>query len=387
MKNFKVCIICFNYPASSETFIENHVKGLNSDLIVEKLNLEKLLNSKSDRRYFAINKPFIKNANNAIGRVVQFVARRILGIQGYLCPSESAIILKKYLENIKPDVLLVEWGHLAVSLLPIIKEQNLPLVPYFHGMDLSICWENRYYRKQLIDLLQYSKNIIVVNKKIQASKLIGIGCPKDKIWCIPCGAQVEKIKVSKNIQNKDIKFITVSRLVKKKGPLFTLRAFGETVKYHPQATLTMIGEGPLFSKCKKYIRKNNLLYNVRLLGAKPHNETLIELSNSNIFLQHSITSITGDQEGWGVSIAEAQCAGLPVVSTKSGGIPENVIHKKTGFLVIERDWKKMSYYMLKLADDQKLRDKLGKNGREHILKNGNAKLQLRKLKSVLEISL
>ena len=55
--------------------------------------------------------------------------------------------------------------------------------------------------------------------------------------------------------------------------------------------------------------------------------------------------------------------GKPVISTKVGAIPEIVDHGKTGFLVEPKNPKQIAEAILKLASDEKLRSKLGSEGR------------------------
>ena len=100
-------------------------------------------------------------------------------------------------------------------------------------------------------------------------------------------------------------------------------------------------------------------------------------------MQHSVTATTGDQEGFPVSLAEAAAHGLPIVSTIHSGITENVINGETGYLVQEYDYETMAEKIICLINDPALAQKLGMNGRKHILELCKPGLRTEKIKTLL----
>ena len=69
-------------------------------------------------------------------------------------------------------------------------------------------------------------------------------------------------------------------------------------------------------------------------------------------------------EGLGTSILEAMAAGLPVVATRTGGVPEIVEEERTGVLVPPSDPAALSDAMVRVASDADLRASMGALGRE-----------------------
>lgn len=65
-------------------------------------------------------------------------------------------------------------------------------------------------------------------------------------------------------------------------------------------------------------------------------------------------------------LMEASASSKPCISTKHAGIPEIVLDEKTGFLVDEKDVESLAAKMVVLYDDEKLRQKMGDRGRQHI---------------------
>ncbi len=378
----RIGLICFSFPP--ESFIRRHIIDLDATAFVQRVFAEQLQEGDAGLPFVSIEGDFIDNAKSFPMRALQYMQRRILGSGKIEMPPASKMKLEKELRKYKPDIILVEFGHLAVALLPLLKELGIPVVPHFHGMDLSECWRLKGYRRQLKELLDYASAVVVVNERLQATRLRSIGCDSRKIHCIPCGADTKAFWPDWEKAGRPVRFISVARFVGQKGTLYSLRAFKECQRVHKDATLLMIGDGPLLGKAKRYAARNGLLDAVRFAGTLSHKEVAEEMRAASVLLQHSTISSKGDEEGWGVCMAEAAACGLPVVSTSHGGIPELVLDDKTGFLVKERDWRAMAEKMKLLAEDVGLRIRMGKTARDRIECKGNASTQVKKLKKVLQ---
>ncbi|MDD5589693.1 MAG: glycosyltransferase [Candidatus Portnoybacteria bacterium] len=72
-------------------------------------------------------------------------------------------------------------------------------------------------------------------------------------------------------------------------------------------------------------------------------------------------------------ISQALATGLPVISTRHSGIPDQVIEGKCGFLVEEGDFEALADKIIYLMDHPELWPGMGRFGREHILKKYNQK--------------
>jgi glycosyltransferase involved in cell wall biosynthesis len=76
---------------------------------------------------------------------------------------------------------------------------------------------------------------------------------------------------------------------------------------------------------------------------------------------------SGKREGIPVALMEAMSAGLPVVASRTGGIPELVHHERNGLLVPPADPDALADALERLAKDSALRERMGRAGRETIL--------------------
>ncbi|HDQ05548.1 MAG TPA: glycosyltransferase [Candidatus Bathyarchaeota archaeon] len=98
------------------------------------------------------------------------------------------------------------------------------------------------------------------------------------------------------------------------------------------------------------------------------------LVNSDILVNclqraSAVTVLKSFKEGFGLVVAESLYKGTPVVASDVGGIPLQVIDGVTGFLHEPNDLNGFCDSILKLLKDKKLREKLGKNGQEHVKKS------------------
>ncbi len=112
-------------------------------------------------------------------------------------------------------------------------------------------------------------------------------------------------------------------------------------------------------KARKHIKNGDVLF---ILG---DNQILVNVLQrmSAVVLQKST------REGFGLTVAEALWKGTPVVASNIGGIPEQLVNNKTGFLVDPYDYKKCARKVITLLKDKKLAENMGKKGKEFIRKN------------------
>lgn len=88
------------------------------------------------------------------------------------------------------------------------------------------------------------------------------------------------------------------------------------------------------------------------------------------------------REPLGLGVLEAMACGVPVVAVKEGGIKETILDGKTGFLV-KRDKKKMVEKIVLLLKNKKLREKMGREAREQVLKNWTLNKSIENLRKFL----
>ncbi len=118
------------------------------------------------------------------------------------------------------------------------------------------------------------------------------------------------------------------------------------------------GEAGDFEKACDRLDQLGLPGDCELLGATPREKTLRILSQSHIFVLPSY------YEGLPMALLEASAAGLPVVATAVGGIPEIVQEGHNGYLIAPGDIPSLADRLARLIVDPVLRDQMGQRSRE-----------------------
>jgi glycosyltransferase involved in cell wall biosynthesis len=126
--------------------------------------------------------------------------------------------------------------------------------------------------------------------------------------------------------------------------------------------LSIIGEGEERPKIEAESQKHDLNEQVKLLGAKTQDEVVQILPTADCYIQSSVS------EGIPVAIMEAMACELPVVSTNITGIPELVLNGKTGILVEPENIDGMADALETLHKNPAMRDEMGKQGRDWVVK-------------------
>ncbi len=156
--------------------------------------------------------------------------------------------------------------------------------------------------------------------------------------------------------------VAVGRLIAKKGFVDLLRACRLLMERGQSFRCEIVGEGPLEQELRKEIAQFDLEGRVGLPGAKPQHEIREHLAAATAFVLPSVIDPDGGMDNLPTVIMEAMAAGLPVVSTSVGGIPEMVIQNETGFLVPAGDVAALAGAIERLFDEIGLAQRLGEGG-------------------------
>jgi glycosyltransferase involved in cell wall biosynthesis len=127
------------------------------------------------------------------------------------------------------------------------------------------------------------------------------------------------------------------------------------------------GDGEIRREVEAGIERHGLGERVRMLGNLPHRELVARLESGTYDIAVLASTESGDEhEGIPVALMEAMAVRLPVVSTRTGSIPE-LVDDSTGILVEQRDPEALAAALRRLIADPELRRRLGERGRERVL--------------------
>lgn len=329
----------------------------------------------------------IRRARSSLG--LSSVAKRIrrlrnFGLGGLDAHPPTAAFWRREIRDHRPDAVLIQYGTLAVHYAPMLRRRGIPYVIHGHGYDLSRMVRRPKYADALDDAVAGAAAVVVVAQYMRRY-LVERGTPVEKIHLIPCGIPWTELAGHRPLPSQSDQgcdFLMVGRLTDKKAPVAAITAFADCHAIHRRTTLTVVGDGERIDECRRLVAARGVEGVVRFTGPLAFAEVREKLRRSSVFIQHSVTTTDGDREGWPVSIAEAAAVGLPVVSTRHAGIPEQIVEGRGGHLVDEGDVPGMARAMTSLAADPDRRLGMGRFNRNHI-RRWDADGQIAKLADVL----
>lgn len=152
--------------------------------------------------------------------------------------------------------------------------------------------------------------------------------------------------------------LSVARQYPRKNTGTLLRAFRRVRETCPGARLRVVGGGPELPRLRRLARRLGLGAGVRFLGELPgRGDVRREYFAADVFCLPTL------QEGFGIVFLEAMAAGLPIVASSAGAVPEVVPDGRAGFLVDPRNPRALAEALLRLIGDDRLRARMGAAGR------------------------
>lgn len=149
--------------------------------------------------------------------------------------------------------------------------------------------------------------------------------------------------------------VSVGNLRAEKGQDVLIDAFASLLSEFPDARLVLVGDGPMRSRLEDAVRSLGIGSHVIFAGAV--NEPWSYLSKADAFAAPSRS------EALGIAVIEAMAAGLPVVASNVGGLPELVQDGVTGYLVPPGDDRVLTESLGRLLRDSSTRHRMASAGR------------------------
>jgi colanic acid/amylovoran biosynthesis glycosyltransferase len=273
-------------------------------------------------------------------------------------------------------------GHAAMQLA---ERLGVPLVTALHGYDVTMTDQamskTRLGREYILgrSRLQKKGALFLSCSDYVRKRGVEMGYPAERTIVHRIGVDVEKFKPP--VANRREKIVLfVGRLVEKKGCASLIEAMAEVQRRCPAAELVVIGGGRLRSNHEASAAAGRI--RCRFLGTQPPTVVQEWMGRAAVFCVPSVIAASGDAEGFGMVFIEAQAMGLPVVSTRSGGIPEAVEDGGTGLLVGERDPRGLAEAILALIESDELWQRFSVTGRKRVVEHFNLARQTERLEDI-----
>jgi len=200
--------------------------------------------------------------------------------------------------------------------------------------------------------LPWTGSVVMISEATRQFFVRYRGVPKAKTQVILNGANLERflsVPADPGSVLPRVRFGIAARMVAEKDHFTLLRAFGVVAEEIPGAELQIAGDGPLREQLVEFTKRLKLQDRVHFLGALPHAAQF--LSQLDVFVLSSLN------EGLPLALLEAMATGLPVVSTRAGGVDEAAKDGQNAYLATVGDSNDLAQAMIRMARASDLRQK------------------------------
>jgi glycosyltransferase involved in cell wall biosynthesis len=160
--------------------------------------------------------------------------------------------------------------------------------------------------------------------------------------------------------------LAIGRLVEKKGFPYLIAAARILAATGRSFTVRIVGGGEQRAALEAAIEQGGLKGTVELCGPMPQEKLLPLYEEAAAFVLPCVVTDNGDRDGIPNVLVEAMRMGVPVVSTSISGVPELVIHEKTGLLVPPRDAQALADAIAAILDHPERASRLAANAARHV---------------------
>ena len=212
-----------------------------------------------------------------------------------------------------------------------MNKNNLPFVVFFHGWDLKFeAIVTKKYINFFLNSFGKAEKIFVLSDDFK-TKIIEWGYEGQVIvqtttvdTTLINNFSLEAKNKIEQTDTSITKILFLSRIIKEKGIFELIDAFKNLNKKVKNLELIIAGDGEEFNQVKKIIKNNK---NIRLTGHIEGEKKIAIFKESDIYILPSYT------EGLPISVLEAMLFGLPVITTKVGGLKKFFKDKKMGYFI------------------------------------------------------
>lgn len=283
-----------------------------------------------------------------------------LAFPGFLLAFAHAV--RTTIRRFAPDVVHAHWW------LPagwFVSRGAAPYLITCHGSDVRLLERGGLVRRIAVPVFRGAARITTVSRFLADE--IGRLLPAlgTEIETTPMPVDVAAFSEGVRTPKREPpRILYAGNLVPSKGVDVLLRATAELGHRGVACELKILGEGPLRSNLRALASELGIAGRVTWAPFVPQARMAGEYGASAV----TVLSSRGHAEGLGLTLVEALLAGSAVVGTAAGGIPEVVLHERTGLIARDGDPNHLADQIQRLLTDVPLRDRLAREGKEYALR-------------------
>jgi len=303
--------------------------------------------------------------------------------------------IKKVIEEFKPDLIHIHTpGLLGLYAINAAERYGIPSIGTYHTlmaeqemyvsfyrlfkMDKLFFKINKFKKKLNIDELdKYVKfdnfnirkkiilkicndlynrcDVVISPSHLIKKQLIEYGINRP-ITVVSNGMDLKRFTGKVKSLNKEApKLLHVGRISYEKNCDVVINAFKLILESFPQATLTIIGEGPAIESLQRQAEHLEIQSSVIFTGFVPNAEL------HNVYPKYDLFLTASTMETQGLVVLEAIACGVPAVGVDSFALPELIQDGKNGYIAPPFDVKRLAEMSIKLLSDEKQYKEFSKN--------------------------
>jgi phosphatidyl-myo-inositol dimannoside synthase len=281
--------------------------------------------------------------------------------------------VRERIRSDSPSIVLA--GNIRPYALPVRRigrSTGLPWGFFLHGLD--ILRTERSWKRHPVKRFRWHRlmeaSFIICNSRFTAGEAERAGLPSNRMLIVPPEVDTTRFRPPRNrdevrearrrlgLPIDGLLTLFVGRLVERKG----IRDLFAALRFIDDARLVVAGAGPV-EPWQECAHAAGVADRVHFIGS-PGDDDLPRLYRAaDVFAAPSRHLSGSDEvEGFGIVFLEAQASGLPVIATRTGGIPEAVREGQTALLVEPGDIEALAASWRRLLTDDEFRSSLGRAG-------------------------
>jgi len=276
---------------------------------------------------------------------------------------EARRIARTYRATVMHGHWVVPGGVTAAAAAP-----HLPLVVSLHGSDVYLAETFAPARAAARWAFRRAGMVTACSADL-AARAVTLGADAARLVTVPYGVNVDRFRPDARVRaaeraelgvgDSDPLVVAAGRLVRKKGFEYAVDAVASL----PRVVLAIAGEGTLEGELRERARAQGVAGRVKFLGNQTQDRVAGLFASADAILVPSVKDDSGNVDGLPNTVLEALASGVPLVTTRAGGIGSVVEDGRTALVVGERDAAAIAAAVARLLENPALAGRIGGAGR------------------------
>ncbi len=287
--------------------------------------------------------------------------------------------LIRFIKKTKVDVIYSRLGMFSLAPVVVSKLTKIPHIVEVNGVigeELKMVGVPRVFVKsfEFVEkhIYKFSQRIITVTKNIKKELVGKYALSEKKIIVVPNGANtdlfrplnIKRAKKELGLDDKSFYVIFVGYLVQWQGVDRLIEAAPFVLKEVPNTKFIIVGEGRILNALKAQVEELNITDKFTFTGKVPYENIPLYINACDVCVAPFIRERNEKIGLSAIKVYEYLACGKPLVASNIEGVGDLLEISKSGIPVEPGNCEDLGGGIVKLLEDKKLRDRMGKNGRK-----------------------